>query len=75
MALLIDAFILIQPHFSCFIIVGSVVFMCTLNSGASLRSWFYGGVVVLIVAIIGAVVVLGVVALIVVVAKKKKKQN
>ncbi|MCQ2531094.1 MAG: FtsW/RodA/SpoVE family cell cycle protein [Saccharofermentans sp.] len=53
MALLIDAFILIQPHFSCFLIVGFVVFMCTLNSGVSLRSWLVGGLVVLVVGIIG----------------------
>lgn len=56
MALLIDAFILIQPHLSCFLIVGFVVFMCTLNSGVGWRSWLVGGLTVAVVGIIGVAV-------------------
>ncbi len=50
--LLVDVFILFQPHFSCFIIIGFIVFMCTLNSGVSWRSWLLGGLTLLLVGII-----------------------
>ena len=52
-ALVIDIMILAQPHFSCFLIVGFVTFMCMINSGISLRSWIIGGVAILIFGIVG----------------------
>lgn len=51
-ALLVDVFILFEPHFSCFLIIGIVVFFCTLNSGAGIRAWFLGGLTILLVGII-----------------------
>lgn len=51
-ALLIDVFILVQPHTSCFLIVGFVIFVCMLSSGISLRSWFIGGLVILLAGVI-----------------------
>ncbi len=51
-ALLIDVFILVQPHTSCFLIVGFVIFICMLSSGISLRSWFIGGLVILLAGVI-----------------------
>lgn len=56
LALVIDAFIVIQPHFSCFLIVGFVIFMCTLTSGARFSSWIIGGLTVVIVAVIGVII-------------------
>ena len=50
--LLVDVFILFEPHFSCFLIIGVIVFMCTLNSGAGIRAWFLGGLTILLVGII-----------------------
>ncbi len=50
--LLVDVFILFQPHFSCFLIIGVIVFMCTLNSGAGIRAWFLGGLSILLVGVI-----------------------
>ena len=50
--LLVDVFILFEPHFSCFLIVGIIVFVCTLNSGAGIRAWFLGGLSILLVGII-----------------------
>ena len=52
--LLVDAFILFEPHFSCFLIIGVVVFMCTLNSGAGIRAWILGGLAILIFSILAA---------------------
>lgn len=50
--LLVDVFILFEPHFSCFLIIGMIVFMCTLNSGAGIRAWFLGGLTILLAGII-----------------------
>lgn len=50
--LLVDVFILFEPHFSCFLIIGVVVFMCTLNSGAGIRAWILGGLSILLVGVI-----------------------
>ena len=50
-ALIVDIFILAQPHLSCFLIVGFVTFMCMINSGISWKSWVIGGGVVLVFAI------------------------
>ena len=50
--LLVDVFILFQPHFSCFLIIGVIVFMCTLNSGAGIRAWFLGGLTILLAGVI-----------------------
>ena len=59
-AVLVDVLILFQPHTSCTIIVAFVVFMCTLNSGISLKSWL-GGILItlpiLIVAVVGVLIV------------------
>ncbi len=40
--LVLDVFILIQPHFSCFIIVGLICAICVLVSGVKLKSWLIG---------------------------------
>ncbi len=50
-ALLIDVFILVQPHTSCFLIIGFVIFMCMLSSSVNLKSWFIGGLVILLVGV------------------------
>ncbi|MBO4243101.1 MAG: FtsW/RodA/SpoVE family cell cycle protein [Clostridiales bacterium] len=55
-ALLIDVFILFQPHLSCFLIVGFIVFMCTINAGIKVRSWINGGTVILIFGILFAAI-------------------
>jgi len=52
--LLVDLFILMEPHFSCFLIIGFVVAMCTVNSGAGLRTWILGGLVIGLAGIIAA---------------------
>ena len=54
-AILCDIFIAIQPHMSCTLIVAFVVFMCTLNSGIGIRSWFWGGIVISLFALAGLV--------------------
>ena len=51
-AVLVDVFILFEPHFSCFLIIGAVIFMCTLNSGAGIRAWVLGGLTILLVAVV-----------------------
>lgn len=51
----VAAFILLQPHLSCTIIVAFVVLMCTINSGASIKTWIRGGA---ILAIAGALIIL-----------------
>lgn len=40
--LLLDMFVLIQPHFSCFIIIGIVTVVCFLCAGIPLKSWIIG---------------------------------
>jgi len=52
LAALVDVFILMQPHLSCFIIIGFVIFICTVNSGATLQNWIRGAMVILPIAII-----------------------
>lgn len=53
-AVLVDIFILVQPHVSCFIIVALIVFICTLSAGIPLKSWIVGG---LIFALVGAIAI------------------
>ena len=50
--LLVDVFILVEPHLSCFLIIGVVIFMCTLNSGAGIRAWLLGGVTIFLAGVI-----------------------
>ena len=52
-AILCDVFIAVQPHMSCTVIVAFVVFMCTLNSGVGIKSWFWGGLVIALFAVAG----------------------
>ena len=52
--LLVDILILFEPHFSCFLIIGFVIFICTLNSGTGIHAWFLGGLTLLLVGIIFA---------------------
>lgn len=54
-AILCDVFIAVQPHMSCTLIVAFVVFMCTLNSGVGIKSWFWGGLVISLFAVAGLV--------------------
>ncbi len=39
------AFVVMQPHMSCFIIVLAISAICFLVSGISIRSWLYGGMI------------------------------
>ncbi|HAW15512.1 MAG TPA: hypothetical protein DCW41_02270 [Clostridiales bacterium] len=48
---LVDIFILFQPHTSCFLIIGFVIFMCAVNAGIKPRSWLNGLGVALLVLI------------------------
>ncbi len=50
----VDIVILMQPHLSCFIIVGLVVFMCALVSEIPLKSWVIGILTLLLLG--GAVI-------------------
>lgn len=52
-AALVDVLILVQPHFSCFLIIAFMVFMCTLNSGVNIKSWI-GGIMILLPIAVGA---------------------
>lgn len=55
--LFIDMIILVQPHLSCFLIVGVVTFVCFLVSGIRLRSWIIGmGFYILVLLAVVAVV-------------------
>ena len=42
LAILVDFVIVLQPHVSCFIIIGAVIFMCALVSEIPLKSWLVG---------------------------------
>ncbi len=55
--ILVDLIILLQPHLSCFIIVGAVIFMCTLVSEISAKSWFTGLTIIVILGVIGVTLV------------------
>ena len=57
-AILVDIFILAQPHVSCFIIVALIVFICTLSAGIPLRSWVIGGLILGLVGAVGIVMAL-----------------
>jgi len=52
-AVLVDIFIVLQPHLSCFIIIALVIFMCALSAGIPLKSWLIGGAVFMVVGVIG----------------------
>lgn len=58
--LFIDTLILVQPHLSCFLIVGVVTFVCFLVSGIRLRSWIIGMGFYILVGILAACVVFAV---------------
>jgi cell division protein FtsW len=51
--LLCLAFVVMQPHMSCFIIVMAITAVCFFVSGIKLRSWFFGGLIILLVLAIG----------------------
>lgn len=57
MCVLVDIVIVIQPHVSCFIIVGLVIFMCALVSEIPGKSWAVGTGVMLLVGIIGGLII------------------
>lgn len=48
----LDLFILFQPHFSCFLIVGFVVFMCMVSSGIRWWSWLSGMTILVLLAVV-----------------------
>lgn len=58
--LFIDVLILVQPHLSCFLIVGVVTFVCFLVSGIRLRSWIIGMGFYILLAILAVCVVFAV---------------
>ena len=49
LAIVVDVVIVMQPHVSCFIIIGAVIFMCALVSEIPLKSWVIGGLTLLLV--------------------------
>ena len=53
-AVAVDLVIVLQPHVSCFIIIGIVIFMCALSSEIPLRSWVMGTAILVIAAIVFA---------------------
>lgn len=53
--ILLAGLVLVQPHFSCFLILAVVTIVCFLVSGISFRSWFVGSCTILLAAIIIAV--------------------
>ena len=56
----VDVVILLQPHLSCFIIVGLVIFMCAIVSEIPARSWLYGILVLVVVGVVGGAIVFAV---------------
>ncbi|MCR4689278.1 MAG: FtsW/RodA/SpoVE family cell cycle protein [Saccharofermentans sp.] len=52
MCALVDVFIALQPHVSCFIIIASVIFMCALSSEIPIKSWIVGGLITLLIGAI-----------------------
>ena len=56
MCVLVDVVIVLQPHVSCFIIVGAVIFMCALVSEIPGKSWGVGlGVMAIVAIIVGTI--------------------
>ncbi|SCW32594.1 cell division protein FtsW [Ruminococcaceae bacterium YRB3002] len=51
-AIIVDVFILIEPHTSCAAIIGIVVFICAISAGIHHRSWIGGGVILLTFALL-----------------------
>lgn len=51
-AVLVDLFILLEPHGSCAMIIAAVIFICALTSGINHRSWIIGISIMLGVAIV-----------------------
>lgn len=51
LALVVDMLIIVEPHFSCFIIVALVIIIETLSAGIHIRSWLIGIGVYLIIGI------------------------
>jgi len=46
------AFVVMQPHMSCFIIVLTISAICFLVSGIPLRSWLYGGMIIGVILLV-----------------------
>lgn len=57
---LVDLAIAAQPHISCALIIAFVIFMCSIASGASFKSWLVTIVVGLAVAIVGIAILFAV---------------
>ena len=57
-AVAVDLVILLQPHLSCFLIIGAVVFMCAISSEIPIKSWIVGGLITLTVGCIALIVVM-----------------
>ena len=51
MIIIVDIIVIMQPHVSCFIIIGVVIFLSALVSEIPLRSWITGVVMMLAVAL------------------------
>ena len=51
-AVVVDVFILAEPHGSCAMIIAAVIFICALSSGINHRSWALGIAILLGVAIV-----------------------
>ena len=51
-AVVVDLFILMEPHGSCALIIAAIVFICALASGINHRSWILGMAIILGVGIV-----------------------
>ena len=52
LAIVVDIVIILQPHVSCFIIIGAVIFLAALTSEIPIKSWFVGGVILVIAGVV-----------------------
>ncbi len=60
LCILVDGVILLQPHFSCFLIIGAVIFMSAVSSEIGIKSWLVGSLIVLLFAAVAGTVILAV---------------
>ncbi len=56
--ILVDLVILLEPHLSCFLIIGAVIFMCALSSEIPIKSWITGGLITIIFGVIALIVLM-----------------
>ena len=57
-AIVVDLVILMEPHLSCFLIIGAVIFMCALSSEIPIKSWIVGGLITATVGVLALTIVM-----------------